>query len=105
MEQERYDALSKMSNGDWTDTLISGRDLNWIFKKVLTPKERAVVSMKVDRLVNGEIAIALGVKIQTVERYLYDIEYKYRNGMGRRVDNHPAIRKTKGFIVRRIRTR
>ena len=105
MEPSIHETLLRLHNGEWTECLMTG-ELRWIFTKVLNRQERMVTAMKIDGLVDGEIALMLGVKLGTVKRYKYDIEYKYRNGIGKRIDNHPAIRKQKsGFIVHRKKRR
>lgn len=88
--------------GVWNEDLIN----HYVFTQVLSDRERQILLLKIEGLVNGEIALKLKIKPITVKRCIQDIVYKYRNGMGRRIDNHPIIRKADKkhkFVVRRKR--
>ena len=49
------------------------------YEKILHPRERQVVDMKINGLTAGEIAIQMGISPLTVRRYIYNIKYIYRN--------------------------
>ena len=88
--------------GRWPEDVLR-YPFNYVFNRVLTPVERIITELRVEGRVNGEIAILLNSELKTVQRHIYSIRSKYRNQMNTRIDNHPVIRKTKGFIVRKAK--
>lgn len=105
MDQDTFVLLRELHLGNWSEELMESSGLGWVYLNVLTPTERIIVAHKVAGDVDGEVAMLLGISPLGVKRHIREIEYKYRNQIGSRISNHPAIRAQKGFHVRRNPTR
>jgi len=99
---ERQKLLYDIHNGIWSEKLLEG-PFEYVFNVVLTPTERHIVHGKISGFVDGELAIKNKCSLGTVKRHIYNIRSKYRNQIDVRVDNHPVLRKRKGFNVRKLR--
>jgi len=99
---ERERILFKIHNNIWPTELLES-PFDYVYRFILTSKERRIVCYKIDGYVDGEISIKMKIQLGTVKRHIYNIRSKYRNQMDVRADNDPEIRKRKGFIVRKKR--
>lgn len=94
MEMDEFDALYELHNGRWSEVLL-GEMFNQTVNRVLDKKERMILGLKVqlyeegwpNDAANREISRLLNVKLSTVKRSIYDIKFKLRNKIDRRVDN------------------
>jgi DNA-binding CsgD family transcriptional regulator len=84
---ERTKILRDLHHNKWRDELIS--DLfQFVYTRVLTHTERIIVEDKINGLTNGEIAVAMKIRLPTVVRHITAIKKKYRNQMKTRVDHY-----------------
>ena len=90
------EVLVNLHKNQWDEELLDNHFFPSSFlSKVLSSRERQIIGMKVNGLVNGEIASILGIEIITVRRMLCLIKKKYREGMDTRVDDWKVIRREK----------
>lgn len=102
MDSLEFETIEGLHNDKWPEILLTYFQPT---QKILTKKERVILGLKVqfyedgvsEETANKEIAKVLGLKITTIIRAIYDIKYKYRQGMDRRIDNklHPEIYRRK----------
>ncbi len=89
--------LQNLENDVWDEELL-GKDFALFRKKVLYPKERIVLELKVEGYTNEEICNLMKTKqggmqkLTTINRVCYDIKRKFRLGQQTRVDNLPIMR-------------
>ena len=97
MTAEQFIAIQNLENDIWGEELL-GQDFANFRRRILAPKERVILDLKVQGLTNGEIAALVKTRqggmqsIRTVTRVCYDIKKKFRTGQRTRIDNHPLIR-------------
>lgn len=72
-------AIYLLHKNIWTIELFNHGNLSFFYHKVLSPRERQVVDLKIDGLKDIEIASMLKVSPATVKRYIYNVRYIYRN--------------------------
>ncbi len=105
-EREKLLMDIHQSNTNWPEKILDS-PFSYVYEQVLTPLERRIVRLKIEGLVDGEIAIALKKELSSIKRHTYNIRRKYRLQTDPRVDNHPKIKERqyyktggkKGFIV------
>ena len=108
MNDYQFDALFSLHNDKWVEGLLSAEFLP--VHRCLSKRERVILDLKVQLYCEGwvevqsnkEVARLLKLRVPTVVRALYDIRYKFRNEIGRRVDNqlHPEIYRRKARKAR-----
>ena len=101
---DELQAIYYLHKNIWTVALLNNRKLSFCYEKILYPRERQVVDLKVDGLTDGEVAIKLGLSLSTVKRYIYNIRYVYRNNCRDRVWTNWGkwLAKVRGEKKRRI---
>lgn len=90
MDAELFMVLVRAHRGDWSEELM-GDNFYFIYRNILTANERKVLVYKIDGKTNDYIGKKLGVKPTSIKRITNYILFKYRNGIGPRVDNHPCF--------------
>lgn len=113
MENEKYDesvyefgentTIHLLHRDIYSSDLFSG-DCLFVFDRLLTPKERQIVQMKVDEASTSEILLLLGMQESTLKRHIYNLKMKYRTKAHTRVDNDLRLRAKKGFKSHRRKT-
>lgn len=94
MDADEFDILYNLHHNRWNEELLGELFENTI-NRVLDKKERVILGLKVqlyeegwsELTANKHIAKRLNIKLSTLKRCIYDIKFKMRNKMDRRVDN------------------
>lgn len=98
----RQDVLQDLHNDIWREELL-GYLFSYVHDIVLYPVEREVVQLKVDGLSKEQIATLLGIKPKTVQDYISEIRYCYRNQMHRKPYNILGVRRANGYYGKKGR--
>ena len=94
MTPEQFEILIRLNNNQWPSELIN-QDFRFIFDRILSPLERDILLAKIEGTSNEQIAFQRKCKINTIQRITYNIKYKYRNGINKRLDDWKIIRENK----------
>ena len=84
--KDKIEVLHLLHRNMWCDELLGG-DFKFVVDRILTPRERQLVEMKVQGLPEKEIMQLLCIKFITYGRIIYKIKRKFRHQMETRVDN------------------
>ena len=90
----QLEILVRLHNEQWTDELL-GQDFKFIFDRILSPVERDITLLRIDKMSVEDIAVKRNCKIGTIRRITYNIKCKYRNAINQRLDDWKAIRENK----------
>jgi len=84
MNIEQYQTLIDLHHNRYTDSLID--EFPYIFNRILSFAERDTLVYLINGLSINQTAKKRKCKISTIQRIIYEIKYKYRNGLGKRVE-------------------
>lgn len=77
--------LYNLHHDIWDETLMEPPFL-FFYQRVLHPRERQVVDLKIRGLSIEEIGIEMGLAPHSIMRYIYSIRYIFRNRSRQRVN-------------------
>jgi DNA-binding CsgD family transcriptional regulator len=83
MEFNLLVALHRDNRWDSDLTLCFG----YVFDRILTPIEREITKLKIEGLTDKEVCKVRKCKAATIQRAIYRIKYKFRNGIGERIED------------------
>lgn len=105
MEFDELALLHEIHNDRWPDEVLGDLFSN-LLNKIMMKYERQIVEMKVqfyeegldEKEANTKICKLLNIRPSTLDRYLRDIKYKFRNKMDLRVHKllNPMYNYTRG---------